>query len=96
MNHFDIVAGSTRTDPFRTRDVGMRSNFGRNCLEYWLDVRPGISAATRHQAGAFQGSFFTPGNSRSDIQQSFLFDVQRASLRIEVMCIAAIDHNVAC
>ncbi len=93
MGHLDIVAGAAFADPVAAG--GAVGDFGGDGLEDGLDVRPGGGAAAGHDAGAVPGAFLAAGDSGSDVEEAFGFDVGGAADGVLEEAIAAVDDDVA-
>ena len=93
VNHFHKVPCPATANPIATRFalVGL----GTDRLEDGLHVRPGIRISTRHDTWTFEGSFFTAGDTGSDVQDSFRREIVRTANRIGELAVATIDDDVA-
>ena len=68
VHHFHVVTGTAWPNPFATRNVIIRSNFGGNGLKDRLDDWPRFFRTTGHETGALESSFFASRNAGADKQ----------------------------
>ena len=95
MDHFDVVTGTARSDPFTAWDVVIRADLRRDRLEHFLEVRPRFFAAAGHQAGALKCTFLTARYAAAAEQQTGVFDRLGPPFGVEIVGVAAVDDDVA-
>ena len=92
VHHFYEVPCSALADPLAARFAFV--SFGGDVLKDWLHVRPRLWASAGHDAGAFQGSFFTARNTGADVQDSFFTECLRAAFAVGELAVAAVNDDV--
>ena len=93
MDHLHKMPCTVFTDPVTAG--GTVFYLGTDALENRFDIRPCCGGTAGHQGGAFQGAFFSTGDTCSDIEKALAFHIGCAACRIGEMAVAAVNQNIA-
>lgn len=91
MDHLDVVAGASLTNPVA---AGVTVDLGGGLLEDLFDCGPSGSRATGHERGTMASTLFTTRNTRANKEKTFGLELLGASDRIRVVGVATINDDV--
>ena len=91
MDHFDVVTGTSFTNPVTTRLI---KRFGSSGLENGLNCGPGKCRTTGHEGRTIAGAFLSSRNPGTNKQETLLLELLRPADRVRVVRVTAIDDDI--
>lgn len=91
VDHLDVVAGTSLTDPVT---AWLAVDLGSSLLEDVLDVGPSLGGSTGHERGSVTGTLLTTRNTRANVEDALGLELLAAADGVGVVRVTTVNDNV--